>query len=163
MDKPAKHLREERFASIIGENGARFGRIARVYAGADAEDLVQEVLMQVWRSLPDYDSKSNLATWAYRIALNTAISWRRHATREKRLSPENQCGTDALIATGTFSSEVNLLEQFLTSLTEIDRAVLVMHLDDLAYQEIADSIGVSEGAIRTHMSRIRSQLENWAT
>lgn len=163
MDIPAKHLREERFASIIGENGARFGRIARVYAGADAEDLVQEVLMQIWRSLPEYDSKSKLTTWAYRIALNTAISWRRRVTREKRQPPENRLGAETLTSQPDVLNETELLARFLDSLSEIDRAVLVMYLDDLTNQEIAEAIGVSDGAIRTRISRIRSQLENWST
>jgi RNA polymerase sigma-70 factor, ECF subfamily len=161
VDTTAKRLREERFQSIIDENRARFGRIARVYAETDAEDLVQEILMQVWRSLPDYDSKSKLATWAYRIALNTAITWRRHATRRKRLPPVNRLGTETLTSAATASNEFELLAKFLGSLSEVDRAVLVMYLDDLTYQEIAESMGVSDGAIRTRISRIRNQLQTW--
>ena len=163
MDTTARQLREQRFKSIIDENHARFGRIARVYAGSDAEDLVQEVLLQIWRSLPEYDSKSKLATWAYRIALNTAISWRRRITREKRQPPENRLGPETLTSSPDSSNETELLARFLDSLSEIDRAVLVMYLDDLTNQEIAEAMGVSDGAIRTRISRIRYQLEAWAT
>ena len=117
--------------------------------------------MQVWRSLPSYDGKAKLSTWVYRIALNTAISWRRKATRAKRRPPENRVPSDSLVSTFTFSNEVQLLERFLSSLSEIDQAVLLMYLDDLSYEEIADSIGVASGAIRTRISRIRSRLESW--
>ncbi len=137
------------------------GRIARIYAGSDAEDLVQEILMQIWRSLPDYDQRAKLSTWSYRIALNTAISWRRNATRQKRKPRVNRVTTESLPAQNNFSNEVQLLERFLNSLSEIDRAVLLMYLDDLSNPEIAESIGVSDGAIRTRISRIRDQLKDW--
>jgi RNA polymerase sigma factor (sigma-70 family) len=146
-------LRQQRFRSIIDENRDRMGRIARVYAGGDAEDLVQEILMQVWRSLPDYDQHAKLSTWSYRIALNTAISWRRRVTRAKRKPPDNRVTTDTLSSNLSFSNEAVLLERFLNSLSEIDRAVLLMFLDNLTHQEIAESIGVSDGAIRTRLIR----------
>ncbi len=154
-------LREQRFRSIIDENRDRLGRIARVYAGVDAEDLVQEILMQVWRSLPGYDQRATLSTWSYRIALNTAISWRRDAGRAKRLPPETRVTTNNLPSQENFSNEARLLDRFLNSLSEIDRAVLLMYLENLNHQEIAESMGVSEGAIRTRISRIRGQLETW--
>lgn len=161
MDRHDSSLRERRFILIVDENHNRLSRIARVYAGSDAEDLVQEILMQVWRSLPDYDQKAKLSTWCYRIALNTAISWRRRATREKRRPPEHRIASDSLPSHTDFSSEAQLLDHFLDSLSEIDRAVLLMYLDDLTHEEIAGSIGVTEGAVRTRISRIRDKLEAW--
>lgn len=137
------------------------GRIARVYAGNEAEDLVQEILMQIWQSLPSYDQKAKQSTWAYRIALNTAISWRRAATRIKRQPPENRVASDSLSSPNNFSNEFQLLDRFLQCLSEIDRAVLLMYLEDLSHEEIAEAIGVSNGAIRTRISRIRDRLQRW--
>ena len=161
MNQNDNSLREQRFKSIVDENRDRVGRIARVYAGLDAEELVQEILMQIWRSLPSYDQKAKLSTWCYRIALNTAISWRRNATRAKRQPPENRVATDSLPSQTNFSNEAQLLGRFLDSLSEIDRAALLMYLDNLTNEEIAESMGVSNGAIRTRISRIRNQLETW--
>ena len=161
MNQDDNSLREQRFKSIIDENRNRLARIARLYADGDAEDLVQEILMQVWRSLPGYDQKAKLSSWCYRIALNTAISWRRNATRAKRHPPENRVATDSLPSQTNVSNEAQLLGRFLDSLSEIDRAVLLMYLDDLTNEEIAESIGVSNGAIRTRISRIRDRLKNW--
>ena len=161
MDQNDNSLRAQRFNLIVDENHHRVGRIARVYAGSDAEDLVQEILMQVWRSLPDYDHKAKLGTWCYRIALNTAISWRRAATRAKRWPPENHVASDSLPSQTNFSNEAELLDRFLDSLSEIDRAVLLMYLDDLTNDEIAESMGSSNGAIRTRISRIRDRLKTW--
>ena len=161
VDQIETSLRQQRFNSIVDENHNRIGRIARVYAGSEAEDLVQEILMQVWRALPNYDQGAKLSTWCYRIALNTAITWRRRATRAKRQPPKNRVAAETLPSQTSYSNEARLLEQFLTSLSEIDRAVLLMYLDDLTHDEIAESIGISNGAIRTRISRIRDRLENW--
>ena len=81
--------------------------------------------------------------------------------RAKRQPPENRVGADSLATQPNVSDQARLLERFLASLSEIDRAVLMMYLDDLTNQEIADSMGVSCGAIRTRISRIRDQLKVW--
>lgn len=161
VDENGSPSREQRFHSILQENRDRVSRIARVYAGVDAEDLVQEILLQVWRSLPGYNNQATLSTWCYRIALNTAINWRRNATRVKRQPPGQRVTSDAIMAPRTDTDDVRLLERFLQSLSEVDRAVLLMYLEDLTSVEIAESMGVSCGAIRTRISRIRGQLKNW--
>ena len=155
--------RRQRFDSIVAESRDRLGRIARVYGASEAEDLLQEIMLQIWRSLPSFSQKSKTSTWCYRIALNTAITWKRNRTRSKRLPPKNRVTTDMLESQTNFSNEAKLLHRFLETLSEVDRAVLLMYLDDLTTAEIADSIGASCGAIRTRISRIRSRLENWET
>ena len=85
------------------------------------------------------------------------------ATRMKRQSPGHRVAADALVAPANFSNEAQLLGRFLASLSEIDRAVLLMYLDDLSNKEISEAMGVSNGAIRTRISRIRDQLETWET
>lgn len=117
--------------------------------------------MQLWRGLPHYDSRAKLSTWCYRIALNTAISWRRDAQRLKRMPPEHRHGTETLVGQQHFSDEVALLERFLATLSEVDRAILLMYLEDLTSEESAEAMGMSAGAIRTRLSRIRGQLRNW--
>ena len=117
--------------------------------------------MQIWRSLPGFDQKSKTSTWCYRVALNTAITWKRSRNRAKRQPPKNRVIADSLASQTSFSNEGKLLQRFLESLSEIDRAVLLMYLDDLTTREIAESIGTSDGAVRTRISRIRDRLENW--
>lgn len=161
MTSNANELRQQRFHKIIDENRDRFGRIARIYAGVDADDLVQEILMQIWKSLPQYDAQAKLGTWSYRIAINTAITWKRTKTQIKRQPPSQRTMADTLEALTYLARETELLERFMNSLSEIDQAVLQMYLDDLTNQEIADSIGVSSSAIRTRVSRIREKLKSW--
>ncbi len=159
QDKP--DLRAQRFDLIVEESRDQVGRIARVYGGNEAEDLLQEIMMQIWRSLPGFDGKAKASTWCYRIALNTAITWKRRQSSAKRRSPNNRVTPESLESHASLANEGRLLSRFLESLSEIDRAVLVMYLDDMTADEIAESIGVSEGAIRTRISRLRHRLENW--
>lgn len=153
--------RQARFRELLERNHARWAGIARAYAPPeDREDLVQEIAMQVWKSLPGFQGESNVDTWAYRVALNTALAWRRKATsRREKLS---QTSHDVAELPGDAKDEqsvVAVLDQFLASLSEVDRAVMLLHLDDVAPAEAAEVLGVSAGAHRTRLHRIRKQFE----
>lgn len=138
----------------------RLGRVAQTYAGREADDLLQEILLQMWRSLSGFEERASLGTWCYRIAINTAISWKRKRDRK----PVARSASDLDQRPGTNNSSANeagLLQRFLAELGEVDQAVLLMHLENMEYAEIAAAIGVSEGAIRTRMSRLRQRLAAW--
>ena len=155
--------RQARFRELLERNHARWVGIARAYARPeDREDLLQEIALQVWRSLESFEEASSLATWAYRVALNTALAWRRKAvTRGMKLK---QASDDVgLIAGATGEAgEPNVaavLDRFLASLNEADRAVMLLHLDDVAPAEAAEVLGVAPGAYRTRLHRVRKRFE----
>src|SRR4051812_7930864 len=81
--------RQARFRELLERSHARWAGIARAYAAAqDRNDLLQEIALQVWQNLDRFAGRSSLDTWAYRVALNTALAWRRKAaTRTKQLPP----------------------------------------------------------------------------
>lgn len=136
------------------------GRIALTYAGQDSDDLLQEILLQIWRSLPGFEDRSSIGTWCYRIAINTAISWKRKAKR-KQVERASSALDDRPATSNAGSNEAGLLNRFLATLGDVDQAVLLMHLDNVDHSEIAAALGVSEGAIRTRMSRLRQKLSAW--
>jgi RNA polymerase sigma-70 factor (ECF subfamily) len=147
--------RETRFQEIVDSGRARFARIARAYApGADAQDLYQEVLLQIWKSLDRFEGRSQLDTWAYRIALNTAITWRRRlSTRPPPAAavsppPEIVGGRDV-------RDPLQLLDEFLASLGKTDRALLLLYLEDLSYREMAEVLGISESYVGVKVNRIK--------
>jgi len=123
------------------------------------EDLFQEILLQVWRSLAMFRNQSALSTWTYRVALNTALTWRRsEQTRRQRL-PIREGYNPALIPSPMAevrSSEV--LERLLAELTPADKAILLLFLDDVGYDEMADILGATAGALRVRIHRIKKQL-----
>lgn len=153
--------RQTRFRELLERSHARWAGVARAYAGPhDREDLLQEIALQVWRSLEKFEQRSSLDTWAYRVALNTALAWRRKAdTRARKLAP---AADDVAELTGDRGSEGDVtraLDQFLATLSDADRAVMLLHLDGLSNTEAAEVIGVSEGAFRTRLHRIRRRFE----
>lgn len=153
--------RQSQFRELMERNHARWVGIARAYVGAaDRDDLVQEIALQIWRSLDRFTGRSSLDTWAYRVALNTALAWRRKvATRSEKLaqSPSNvgelPCGR------GTEGDVHRVLERFLALLSDGDRAVLLLYLEGLANGAAAEIVGISQEAYRTRLHRIRRRFE----
>lgn len=159
-----KHDRSEdraRFDDVLAQYRGRLGRIALTYAGRDADDLLQEILLQIWRSLPGFEARSSIGTWSYRIAINTAISWKRKAQRNRAERASGDMDQHPASDGGGPNHESGLLRRFLATLGDVDQAVLLMHLDNMDHSEIAATLGVSDGAIRTRMSRLRQKLAAW--
>ena len=157
-----KHSKQKSLSDdAVARNRGRYVGIARAYAGNDHEDLLQEILMQIWRSLPGFQQRSSLDTWCYRVAINTGLSWRRNG--KNKSVPGADSGTIAEVsgAIDGHNSAI-LLERFLRSLSHADRAMVLMYLDDLSGKEIAEVTGLSEGAVRVRIHRIKTRLESWS-
>lgn len=150
-----------RFRDLLLRNQPRWVGIARAYAASeDRDDLLQEIALQVWKSLERFDGRARLDTWAYRVALNTALAWRRKAIGRAKKLPE--AAEDVSELAGPVGSEqeiARVLDRFLSALSEADRAVMLLYLDGLAGAEAAEVLGVSEGAYRTRLSRLRTRFE----
>jgi RNA polymerase sigma-70 factor (ECF subfamily) len=125
--------------------------IVRSYArGADESDLFQEILLQIWKGLPGFEGRSSRNTWVYRVALNTAMTYRRNESR--RQSP-----TQAAPPTHS-RSELEVLRLFLAGLNGADRAIFVMYLDDLSYQEMAAVTGLSVSHVGVKIHRMKQSF-----
>lgn len=152
--------RQTRFDEVLEQFRGRLGRVALTYAGQESDDLLQEILLQIWRSLPGFEDRASVGTWCYRIAINTAISWKRKADR-KQVERASSALDEHPAKNAAGSNEASLVKRFLATLGDVDQAVLLMHLDNVDHSEIAAALGVSEGAIRTRMSRLRQKLSAW--
>jgi RNA polymerase sigma-70 factor, ECF subfamily len=153
--------RQARFRELLERSHARWAGIARAYAEtSDRDDLVQEIALQVWQSLDRFTGRSSLDTWAYRVALNTALAWRRKtAMRTKKLT-QSTANIAELPGDGGSEGDVQrVLDRFLTSLADGDRAVLLLHLDGLSHADAAEILGISEGAYRIRFHRVRRRFE----
>lgn len=151
---------ERILALALESHGSALRRLARVYAGSEGEeeDLYQEILLRVWRALPSFRGESSLGTWLYRVALNTALSYRRHAAR--RPVPDPDSSTDAVPApVDTIAQEEAVLHEFLASVGPVDRAALVLRLDGLDNQQIAEVLGTTPGAVAVRLHRLRKRFE----
>ena len=153
--------RENRFRKLLERNHARWTGIARCYANhGDREDLRQEIMMQVWKSLGGFAGRSSIDTWAYRVALNTALAWGR--TSRKRMNRLNTNSTDIGRLVGEPASdsfEMRVLDEFLASLSKTDRAVMLLFLDDVPNSDAAEIMGITAGTLRVRLYRIRKKFE----
>ena len=154
--------RHRRFDDFLSHQRGRLVAIARVYAGEEAEDLLQEILLQVWKNLDQFKDLASIQTWGYRIAINTSLQWRRSAGRKrKRLPPEN-VDIELIARPAADLDPARLLGQFLTTLAATDKAVLLMHLDGLSHEEMSEVMGVAEGTVRVRLHRIKNKLTEWS-
>ena len=142
---------ERLFREVIEANGRRLMAVARSYAdGEELKDLYQEMLLQIWRSLDRFEGRAAVATWVYRIALNTALSYRRKGRRrvEETMEPPER-------ATEGARDEMQVLREFMQELSPVDRAVLLLYLEDLSYLQMGGILGLSESNVGVRINRIK--------
>ena len=152
------------FEELLARSRGRLAAVAGAYAYGDADDLLQEILLQIWRSLSTFKGDSSIDTWSYRVAINTALTWRRTKIRRKKWIPSEVSNLNELPTTESGHDSANLLEQldqFLQTLSKKDRALVLLYLDDVSGKEMAEITGQSEGAIRVRIHRIKQKLSDW--
>lgn len=156
MDTMTAHQREQEFVSMLRENHAALVRLARHYAGpADWQDLLQEMHLQLWRSHEGFDGRAQRTTWVYRVALNTALSHRRKpAPRHQSLEQIPERGDS-----GEPVDEIGVLQTFLATLDPVQRSVLLLDLEGLEREQIAEVLGLSANAVAIRMTRLRHAFE----
>lgn len=157
-DRTAPPMRdvEAAFARVLQDNRAALARVARHYAATqDVPDLLQEIHLQLWRSFEGFEGRSDRSTWVYRVALNTGLSFRRKpALPDQPLDSIAERG-DA----GGSMDEMQLLEVFLAGLDPLQRALLLLDLEGLPREQIAEVLGMSENAVAIRMTRLRESFE----
>lgn len=153
--------KEKSFIDLINEHQGLIHKVCILYeTDRDARnDLFQEIVLQLWKSMHTFRGDSKITTWMYRIALNTAISGLRKQKRglqTQELEDRHFNISDG----GTDNQEENLnkLHHCIRQLSEIERAMIMMALDELPYEEIAETIGITQNNVRVRMNRIREKL-----
>ena len=153
---------KEKFISVIKENQNLIYKICYSYCSdpENREDLQQEILLQLWDSFSKFDGRVKISTWMYRIALNTAISFYRSDSKHRIKSVDA-----SIITLSTFESDsvlnenIELLYQFIGRMNEMDKALMLLYLDENKYKDIADILGITETNVATKISRIKKQLK----
>ena len=147
------------FEQLLEQNQARLRRIARSYAESfDYEDILQEIFLQLWRAREGFRGDAAPATWVFRVALNTAMSYaRRRRSEHGKVSAARLAGTPQ--GQTEPDEQARLLEDFLGSLNDSNRAVLLMYLEGLDYTDIADVLGCQPRAATTRLSRLKTLYE----
>ncbi|THU38313.1 sigma-70 family RNA polymerase sigma factor [Niastella caeni] len=149
---------ESQFVQLIDQHQGIIHKICRLYRDAkeDREDLFQEIVFQLWKSLPTYSGKAGFSTWMYKVALNTALV----AFRKKK---------PAIIYTPTLPDEPVVqqepgqqeeqLFEALKKLNDGEKALITLYLEELSHKEIADIIGITENNVSVKLNRIKNKIQ----
>ena len=138
--------------NIIHKVGWVYGRDA-----ADREDLEQEILLQLWKSRDAFSEKSAFSTWMYRVALNTAITFRRRQRPAAPLDREPQIPARQ-VEQAELAQDLRQLYGAIARLSAIEKALILLWLDDRSYDEIADTLGIGVKNVSVRLVRIRAKL-----
>jgi RNA polymerase sigma-70 factor (ECF subfamily) len=126
----------------------------------DRQDLFQEIVIQLWKSYPKFRGESKFSTWLYRIALNTAISDLRRHKKNITLTDPGELPTEIEDIQYHKQKEEQLeqLHSAIAQLTEIEKAVIMLYLEDKSYDEMEEILGMSQNNLRVKMNRIKEKL-----
>ena len=159
--------KKEQFIKTIDEHKKIIYKIVNSYCQnkEDRKDLEQEIIIQLWNSFDNYNSDYKYSTWMYRIALNVAISFYR---KEKKWSIKNDFYNEESIFkieedTSEKQTELDfhlkLLQEFIHNLNELNKALMLLYLEEKSYEEIAEILGITKTNVATKISRIKLKLK----
>jgi len=155
-----KHERtHQHFLELIHRHQSIIHKICFVYCNnkTDREDLQQEIILQLWKSFPSFQENAAFSTWMYRVALNTAIN----QTRRPGLFFDTSSSPDIPYDPSSFydlSEEIQILYRAISRLRKVEKAIILLWLEEKTYEEIAESIGISVKNVSVKLVRIRTRL-----
>ena len=153
-------MNETAFLTLMAEHQGIIHKICRLYRDSreDREDLFQEITFQLWKSFPSFKGNSLISTWLYRIALNTAI-----ASYRKEKPTIDYVETLPEFVEEPQNEELILRqERLLTAmkqLSESEKAIIALYLEDLSYLQIAEILGISENNVGVKINRIKTKIQ----
>jgi RNA polymerase sigma-70 factor (ECF subfamily) len=159
MDQKKGH--KGSFTELIEEHKGIIHKISMMYTStpADKEDLYQEICLQLWRSFRSYRSESKFSTWLYQVALNTAISSVRKDHR--RIETVQLDHAKHFVAKDSErEGKTQMLFKALAKLNKVDKAIILLWLEEKEYVEISEIMGISRSAVSVRLVRIREKLKS---
>lgn len=153
------------FIRLIRENKRIIYKICNSYCAIkdDRDDLAQEIIYHLWKSFHSFNPDFKYSTWMYRIALNVAISFYR---QEKKFKDHDSISEGLIVfeenpdAKTEEENNLRLLQKFINDLKEIDKAIILLYLDDNSHKEIAEITGFTETNVATKINRIKEKLRS---
>lgn len=155
------------FSDLLHRHRGIVFKVANSYAwlAEDRDDLAQEIAAQLWHAFPKYDPARSFSTWMYRVALNVAISHVRSQSLRQRhdavaLDDDLHEVADTNAADHEGEQHLRLLQRFIARQPPLDRALLLLYLEDRSQREIAEILGISESNVSTKIGRLKERIHN---
>ncbi len=158
MDKAEQ---EEKFQDWLEKHKGILVKIVRSFSGTpeDFDDLFQEILLQLWRSIPAFNGRSSSSTWVYRVGLNRALVWKRgESKREKLIHTLTQETPDTKAASRAEEKRTESLYAAIRRLSQADRALVLLALEGLSYREISSIVEITETNVGVRLNRAKAKL-----
>ena len=159
--------RKNTFLELVEQNQDIVHKICALYAANvdDRRDLSQEIVCQLWKSYQSFRGDSKFTTWMYKVALNTALlNLRRHRRKLRTQSlKEHHADIPAEAAEKDKYGQVSRLYEAISQLGELDRAIILVYLEQFSYREISEVIGISESNVSVRLVRIKKRLKELLT
>lgn len=155
-------LLQDKFISEIEPHQKIIYKICHLYTNnsMDFNDLYQEIVLQLWKSYPKFKGKSKLSTWIYQVSLNTALYKLRQEKSKLKLDALAQFHYEIPEAFNTEKLEaVEKIKELLSKLTNIEKALTTLYLDEYSYEEISEIMGITKTNVATKINRIKHKLK----
>lgn len=155
--------RQERFLTIADQYRGVIAKVCSVYQSDTSPfaDLYQEVMINLWVGLETYRGESKMSTWIYRLALNTCISWHRRNSRHSLLANSEPL-PDIEDAADDTNAQIKELYRLIGSLGDLDKALIMLWLDEKSYDEISAILGISKANVAIKLHRAKARLSEMA-
>lgn len=150
--------KEKRFEQIVTETKSLIYTVCYMFSKdqQEVEDLFQQSLINMWNGFDGFQDKSSVKTWVYRVSLNTCISWdRKKKVKTEPLDMNMNLFTDQ----DEDTKQINMLYKRINQLGPFDRAIVLLWLENMSYQEIGDIVGISAKNVSVRLVRIREELK----
>jgi len=164
-----KDLLSEKFLKIFEENLGVVIKISMAYTTSkhDREDLTNDITLELWRSFGNFKGDSKVSTWIYKVALNTAMNYKRKKLKDSFFSfqgdfKQEDHGNLLVEKELDDSTETEILYQCIDELNELNKALILLFLEGKSHEEISEITGISKSNVGTRISRIKDQIKNLA-
>ena len=150
---------EKEFERQIRDHEGLIHKVCRMYAysAEDRQDLFQEIVIHLWKSYQSFKGLSKFSTWMYRVAINTAITILRRK-KDFITSYEPEHLPHVADEKSSDDEQWNQLQEAIARLNEIEKAIVMLYMEDRSYDEMEDILGIPQGNLRVKMSRIKDKL-----
>lgn len=152
---------QDDFIRLVNDNRGILYKICRMYGATDPDrqDLFQEIVIQLWRSYPNFRGDSKFSTWLYRIALNTAISdLRKQRKYITSVDPDYLPALQDIQYNTEKEEQLQSLYAAINQLTEVEKALTMLYLEEKSYVEMEEILGIPQNNLRVKMNRIKEKL-----
>jgi len=152
---------EREFEEIVRANRSTIYTVCYMFSNDQDEvaDLFQEILINLWKSLPSFEGRSNIRSWIYRVSLNVCISLSRKKQRHKTMPLTMDINPYEETETNQNFKQMDMLRQRIAKLGQYDRAIILLWLENISYEEIAAIMGITVKNVSIRLYRIKEELK----